>query len=426
MLFLVGINYAGALIIESADPVPIFRQFGLGRKGILSLVLLADLLTLFVYKYLDFALSSANSILVYFRVAPLDLPGIALPIGISFYCFQAMSYLVDVYRTKVPAQRSPASLALYISLFPQLIAGPIVRYEVVLDSLHDRSLRPENLYEGLSRFAIGLAKKVLIADNMGFIADKVFVDNVASIPTPWAWVGVLAYTLQIYYDFAGYSDMAIGLGRVFNFHFPENFNFPYCARSMREFWRRWHISLSTWLRDYLYIPLGGGRVSPVRLYLNLMITVLLCGLWHGASWNFVVWGGWHGLGLVAERVLPNRLNPLNLPGWLGNLYVLLIVVVGWVFFRAPDLSYAVAYLNILFCGNGGVVWRSFGNAWDFMTLSNLSFFVVGVVCAYPAFGDRLDRFRRHTVGMVLLATLFLVAYLFAVTSTFSPFIYFRF
>ena len=294
MLGLILVNYISAIAIDRSAS-------SWARKWLLALAICANLSALFFYKYLDFTIGNINALLGLFSLSEFPLYNIALPIGISFYCFQAMSYTIDVYRKEVDAQYSLARLALYISLFPQLVAGPIVRYSTICSELNDRSLHLDNVYEGTVRFCIGLAKKVFIADSMGYVADQVFVTQVGTIPQLWAWVGCIAYTLQIYYDFSAYSDMAIGLGRIFNFHFLENFNFPYSATSIKEFWRRWHISLSSWLRDYLYIPLGGNRISVARTYANQFTVFLLCGLWHGASWNFVVWGAWHGAGLISER-----------------------------------------------------------------------------------------------------------------------------
>ena len=308
-----------------------------------------------------------------------------------------------------------------ISLFPQLIAGPIVRYSTICRQFTDRTLNLDNIYSGLVRFGIGLAKKVFIADSMGLVVDTIFVKTVHDIPQAWAWVGIIAYSLQIYYDFSAYSDMAIGLGRIFNFHFLENFNFPYSATSIRDFWRRWHISLSTWLRDYLYIPLGGNRISPRRTMVNQCIVFALCGLWHGATWNFVIWGLWHGLGLTFER-----LGGFALPRSLGNLYVWLFVLVGWVFFRSPDLPYALNYLNIMFCGNPAHNLYDFLPGWDCLTISNALFLLLGMVLAYPIRWCSFHFLEAKPAGALFLAGFFLATYAFAMTSTFSPFIYFRF
>lgn len=336
-----------------------------------------------------------------------------------------MSYTIDVYRGEVEAQRSLARLAMYISLFPQLIAGPIVRYGTIHHQLEDRSLSLDNVYEGLVRFSIGLAKKVLIADSMGFVADKVFVGDVSQIPQFWAWIGCLAYTLQIYYDFSGYSDMAIGLGRIFNFKFLENFDFPYSSRSIKEFWRRWHISLSSWLRDYLYIPLGGNRISATRTLVNQFIVFLACGLWHGAAWNFLAWGAWHGLGLVSERFTGSYIA--RLPRVLSTVYVWLFVMVGWVLFRAPDLGYALHYLKIMFLGNATHDFFSFLPAFrHIITISNGLFLLLGIVFSWPIRCFSFHYLQERYIGIVILAFLFIISYSFAMASTFSPFIYSRF
>lgn len=417
MLFLITVNYYAAILMEHPGRV--------SRRAVLWIAVAINLSALFFYKYLDFAISNVNVLLPLLGMHEIEPFLITLPIGISFYCFQAMSYTIDVYRREVDVQHSLAKLALYISLFPQLVAGPIVRYSTICNELEDRTLYFSNVYEGLVRFSIGLAKKVFIADSMGYVADQIFVDDVSTVPQLWAWVGCIAYTLQIYYDFSAYSDMAIGLGRVFNFHFLENFNFPYSARSIKEFWRRWHISLSSWLRDYLYIPLGGNRISPRRTLVNQFIVFLLCGLWHGAAWNFIVWGIWHGLGLISEKVTGKYLA--RLPGIVAHAYVLLFVMAGWVLFRAPDLSYAVDYLRIMFLGNSSYDMFSFLPGWAHcMTISNGLFMLLGIVFSLPIPLFSFRTLQKKCVGTALLTLLFAATYSFAMTSTFSPFIYFRF
>ncbi len=384
------------------------------------MLIAANLGTLFIYKYLDFAIGNINGI---FGKA-IELPGIALPIGISFYCFQCISYIVDVYRGDVTAQRSIKKLALYILFFPQLIAGPIVRYIDIYREIEDRDIRYANVFAGLQRFAIGLAKKVLIADVMGYMADQVFAVPAGDLSTAWAWIGILCYGLEIYYDFSAYSDMAIGLGLVFNFRFNENFLFPYNAHSIQDFWRRWHISLSTWLRDYLYIPLGGSRISNIRTLFNVWIVFLLCGLWHGAAWTFVVWGAWHGLGLTLERLgLENMLK--KLPFFLSNLYVWLFVSVSWVFFRAPDLPYATAYLRAMFTYTNVRFWEV-SNACNAISISSVLVAWVAMVFAYARPNGFFAARKERVWAIGLTGLLFFVAYVFAVTSSFSPFLYFRF
>ena len=404
------------------------------KKTWLTLGIVLNLGALFFYKYLMFVLGSTNIVLENLNFAPVTVPQIALPIGISFYIFQILSYLIDVYRGEIKAQKNIFTLATYVSLFPQLIAGPIVRYQTIEEDLQNRKTNLDNVFLGLRRFVIGLAKKVLIADQMARIADIVFDGSIAAVPCLFAWVGAVAYALQIFFDFSGYSDMAIGLGRIFNFRFLENFNYPYCARSIKDFWRRWHISLSTWFKDYLYIPLGGNRKGKVRTFVNMYIVFALCGLWHGATWNFVVWGLYHGSGLVLERLALDKMIT-KVEGWkvfnfsygkiLTNLYVLLFVLVGWVFFRAEDLSAAVKFLKIMFSGSTAPL-NGFYAATNFLTYSNLWAALLGILFAYPIFGAKYERFRYSKLETVLVFLLFLITYIFAMTSTFSPFIYFRF
>lgn len=352
------------------------------------------------------------------------IPGIELPIGISFYCFQCLSYVVDVYRGTVTAQKKFTYLALYIAFFPQLIAGPIVRYVDICHDITNRNLNWNNCALGLQRFGVGLAKKVLIADPMGFMADKIFALPVGEISCLWAWIGIVCYGLQIFYDFSAYSDMAIGLGKFFNFHFLENFKYPYSSDSIQDFWRRWHISLSSWLRDYVYIPLGGNRVSQARTMINVWIVFLLCGFWHGASWSFVIWGAWHGFGLTIERLGFIKILS-RLPYLVRNLWVWLFVLSGWVFFRSPDFSYAVQYLKIMFLGSSVDFW-SVIPAYEQLTYSWLLSLMVGVIVAYPGINNYFIQRKNNFYVRVLSLLIFGLAYCFAVTSTFSPFIYFRF
>jgi len=395
---------------------------GRSRGWWLGLGVTVNLGALVGYKYLGFLAANTASLFETFGVR-LPIPQIALPIGISFYVFQIVSYLIDVYRGDVAAQRNPFKFMLYVSLFPQLIAGPIVRYATIADDIEKRGADFENIVAGFRRFAIGLAKKVLVADTMAGIVDVIFAEKVATIPCAYCWIGAVAYTLQIYFDFSGYSDMAIGLGRVFNFRFLENFDHPYASCSVQEFWRRWHISLSTWFRDYLYIPLGGNRKGKLRTYLNSFAVFFLCGLWHGAAWNFVVWGVYHGLGLIVERAGLGK-AVWKLPKPLGNLYLMLFVIVGWVLFRAPDLGYAVGYLGNMF-GGAEASFRSFAPAMAFISLDRLFLMLIGLVASYPVF-DRLAARVSERVRLTLAALVFLAVVMIAMTSYYSPFIYFRF
>lgn len=427
MLGLIVASWGIGLVLDKTD--------GKKKKYWLAGGIVLNLSALFFYKYWMFFLGNVNLVLETLNFSPVNIPQIALPIGISFYVFQIMSYLIDVYRREVPAQKSLSTLATYVSLFPQLIAGPIVRYKTIEEDLHNRKTNFENIFVGLRRFVIGLAKKVLIADQMAFVADTVFGATVSTIPWLFAWIGILAYTLQIFFDFSAYSDMAIGLGRMFNFRFLKNFNYPYCAKSIKDFWRRWHISLSSWFRDYLYIPLGGNRKGKLRTYLNLYIIFGLCGWWHGATWSFIVWGLYHGTWLVLERgawgrtlekISNWRLPKIKIGDIVLNLYTWLVVMVGWVFFRADNLSYAKDYLKIMFMGNKNAPMDTFYSATNFITFSNLLIMIIAIILSYPIFNGKYDKFRYSNREIVLLIVLFVIAYVFAMTSTFSPFIYFRF
>ena len=416
MLALMVLNYFLALGMAAA-----------GERKWLSATLLgvgvcADLGALVAYKYIGFIVSNLLPVFNYFGVK-MEVPQVALPIGISFYVFQIISYMVDVRRGTVEVQRNPFKFMLYVSLFPQLIAGPIVRYATIAQDIENRTADFDNIVSGFRRFTIGLAKKVLIADVMAGAVDVIFAAKVETIPGFYCWLGAIMYTLQIYFDFSGYSDMAIGLGRVFNFRFLENFDHPYASCSVQEFWRRWHISLSSWFRDYLYIPLGGNRKGKVRTYVNLFVVFLLCGVWHGAAWNFVVWGVYHGMGLVVERAGFGKVVK-RFPKVVGNLYLMLFVVIGWVLFRAPDLGYAGTYIGNMF-GGGDAAFRSFTPLIDFISLDKVLLMVVGIVASYPVFEPMVRRVPE-SLRLVFGVLLFAVAFMLAMTSAYSPFIYFRF
>ena len=341
MLFSIAANYLFGLLIDRA------RERGSRGGTAFALAVATNLGLLGFFKYANFFVDNLNQVLPVLGLAPMDIGRVHLPIGISFFTFQALSYIIDLYRNETAVQRSLLNFALYKALFPQLIAGPIVRYRDVAREIEQRTVSLDDFASGVQRFIIGLGKKVLIANVMGRAADTIFATPAETLPATLAWIGAIAFMLQIYFDFSGYSDMAIGLGRMFGFHFLENFNYPYIARSIREFWRRWHISLSTWFRDYLYIPLGGNRHGAVRTGANLLLVFLLCGLWHGASWTFLIWGVYHGFFLVLERVPAVRRLLDRLPAPLQHAYVLLVVLVGWVFFRADTFAHALAYLHAM-------------------------------------------------------------------------------
>ncbi len=417
LLFSITANYFFGIALD---------KFSKQKNLLIFLAVALNLLLLGYYKYVNFLIENLNR----FEFFKIENQKISLPIGISFFTFHAISYLVDIYRGKCRAQKSFFDLALYIAFFPQLIAGPIVRYNFIEKYL---SKRRHNFYAaayGARRFIIGLGKKVIIANPLGEMADAVFSLPVADVSTPFAWVGIVAYSLQIYFDFSGYSDMAIGLARIFGFKFPENFNYPYISRSIKEFWRRWHISLSAWFRDYVYIPLGGNRVSLYRQYFNLILVFFLCGLWHGASWNFVIWGMFHGCFLVLERFkfFNNFLD--FLPKIAQNFYAILVVIIGWVFFRSKDLEYSLGFLKNMFVNHqvenvsGGVLrlfnshflWMSFG-------LALLGFSPIAKKITLKL--SQKNKIFSVIFDVALLLILFLVIVRIS-ASTYNPFIYFQF
>jgi alginate O-acetyltransferase complex protein AlgI len=414
------VNYVAALALETSA--------GRRRQWIFWSSVAANLLALFYYKYFNFAWQVANDLaggaLTRHGFAQ---PDVALPIGISFFTFQAVSYIADVYTKHTPAERSVIRFGMYHSLFPQLIAGPIVRYVEIRNEIAARAVALPLVVEGLTRFAIGLAKKTIIADHAGLIADQVFGLGAAQLTPAAAWLGAVAYGIQILFDFSGYSDMAIGLGRLLGFHFPENFNDPYRSQSMTEFWRRWHMTLSRWFRDYLYIPLGGNRKGAVRTYVNLVIVFFLCGLWHGAGYTFIAWGLFHGAFLAGERLVQHRFA-LGPRGVLGQLYTLIAVTVGWVLFRSSDLTQAGVFFKAMtFAGAPGLPSAS---VLQFLPADRACYLAVGIVLALAPVGGTLSLPASSTAGLVAqrAVTLLLFVYAAAMLSegTFNPFIYFRF
>lgn len=397
------------------------------RKAALVIGVSFNLLLLGYFKYADFLVENFR---VIFQAKESTVPSIDathLPLGISFFTFQAISYLLDVYRRETKSQDSLLTVGLYISMFPQLIAGPIVRYGSIAGQLVSRTLSLVQIEAGILRFVYGLAKKLLIANPLGEVADALFAlpaDQLTALP---AWIAVSAYSLQIYFDFSGYSDMAIGLGLMLGFNFPENFNYPYISKTIRDFWRRWHMSLTSWLRDYLYIPMGGSRSGERRTYSNLIIVFLLCGLWHGASWNFVVWGGWHGIFLILERIrLGKVLN--SWPSALQHIYVLLVVMFGWVFFRTETIPQSALVFKALLGFNGFV-----------STLHPLQLYIsseaviaagFGILLSVPVFSWIKVWFEGGTIGFLCRFSLMLIL-LFGIfmkisSGTYNPFLYFRF
>jgi alginate O-acetyltransferase complex protein AlgI len=407
---------------------------GRARKLLLGVAVVMNIGLLVWFKYANFFVHAFNVAAHQFPSVhhSVRLHPIALPLGISFFTFHALSYVIDIYRRQAVAQRSLPRLGLYILFFPQLVAGPIVRYHEISDQLGARQVRMSDLAAGIERFVIGLAKKMLIANVTAEIADGIFAVPLSALTTGLAWLGACAYAIQIYFDFSGYSDMAIGLARLFGFRFPENFDYPYISRSVTEFWRRWHLSLSRWFRDYLYIPLGGNRRGGARTYLNLVTVFFLCGLWHGASWTFVIWGLIHGAFLVIERrgllrVLDATWSPLR------HVYCLLVVLVTWVFFRAPSLTFAHSFLRAMAgLGEGdGVTYRAVG----FLDDERIFALVVGAVGATPVAVWLRQRLRPENFAalavfdlgkLAALATLATASAMRLSSGTYNPFIYFRF
>lgn len=380
---------------------------------------------LFVFKYLTFA----GGILKDVSGLDLHIPNIALPIGISFFTFQAMSYVIDVYRQKGEGQTNILYVGLYISFFPQLIAGPIVRYETIADEIKNRKETIDDFFNGFARFVVGLSKKVLLANSFAILADQTFdtAGNGESISVMFSWLGAVAYTLQIFFDFSGYSDMAIGLGRMFGFHFLENFDYPYISTSITEFWRRWHISLGTWFRDYLYFPLGGSRCSKARIIFNLFVVWTLTGIWHGANFTFLAWGLMYFVLLVIEKLTGiHKKNGkiINVVKWF---YTILFVVLGWVLFRASSISDALEYLKSMFGLNGNVFLDGMFTGWF---TQNLILIIIGFVLCTPIFRMLSEKTKNSNIaGLVksgVLICLFVLSVANLVSRSYNPFIYFNF
>lgn len=399
-----------------------------GQRALLALAVVWNLGILFVFKYLNFTVENLNALLG-LRLRPVEL---SMPIGISFFTFQALSYCIDVFRGTAEVQRSILDLGLYISFFPQLIAGPIVRYNSVADQIRHRSVDPEGFQEGVRRFILGLAKKILLANNLSIAAERAFaLGGAGELSTAMAWLGSVSYTLQIYFDFSGYSDMAIGLGRMFGFRFEENFNYPYVSRSVSEFWKRWHISLGRWFRDYIYIPLGGSRVGKGKLLRNLFAVWLFTGIWHGAAWQFIVWGLMYGVLVTFEKFsgIPDRLRSRPAKGFYA-LLTLLIVNAGWVLFGAESLDAALyqlgAMLGVGAVGSPELALSLLRESWVFLA--------AGVLFSMPV----LPRLRRklrakgeerplRAAGEAAVYLLLLILSVsFLAMGSHNPFIYFTF
>ncbi|MCL2864629.1 MAG: MBOAT family protein [Lachnospiraceae bacterium] len=420
MLLSILVNYFSGLDIY------LKRKNKRRAKNSLIIAIIANLAILGFFKYYGFMVMILNTIFP-FEIPVRELP---LPIGISFYTFQALSYLIDIYRQKVEAQKNIFKFGLYISMFPQLVAGPIVRYIDIEEQLTNRIYSFDKFAKGLMLFIIGLAKKVLIADSAGTLFAQISALGAENVSVLTAWLGVFAFAFQIYFDFSGYSDMAIGLGKMLGFELPVNFDYPYVATSIKEFWQRWHITLSTWFREYVYIPLGGSRAAVSRHIINLLIVWSLTGLWHGAAWNFVIWGLFYGIALILEKYIWGNLIE-KLPKILRHFYALFLIMIGWVFFFSPSLGEAFRYLQMLFgVGvNGLVDSRSI-----FLILSNWLLLSVAILGSSPigykilrsivgAFNHRVA--RKCSICVIYLG-IFILSLAFLITETYIPFLYFRF
>ena len=416
MIFSILVNYIFGRLMDKNRG----RQKRMKLLLVLSVVI--DLGLLSVFKYTDFVITNINAIFG----ANFDLLNIALPIGISFYTFQAMSYTIDVYRDDVRVQKNLIDFGMYITMFPQLIAGPIVRYADVQDQLADRSVTTVDFSEGVMRFVVGLGKKVLLANQMGAVWSDIYALG-GDVSTLMAWTGAIAYTFQIYFDFSGYSDMAIGLGRMFGFKFPENFRYPYQSVSITDFWRRWHITLSTWFKEYLYIPLGGNRRGLARQALNLLIVWSLTGFWHGAGWNFVMWGLYYFVILFIEKLL--LLKALDkLPKFFRHVYALLLIIIGWVIFASDDVSVLLPYLGSMFGANGAI------GGMDVYTL--LTKAVLLIICCiastelpkklFLSAAGAMNEKAAFTLKSVLTIALLALSMILLIGDSYNPFLYFRF
>lgn len=416
------IDYTFGLILGRAE--------GWKRHLWLSCSVLLNISLLAYFKYANFFVSEFNRGASHLGIESIRWSTVILPIGISFFTFHKISYIVDIYRGTCKALRSLVDFALYIILFPQLIAGPIVRFHEISEQLKNRTETLEGFYHGVLRLSLGLVKKVMLANNCGEIADAIFALNISSLDTKTAWIGIFAYTLQIYFDFSGYSDMAIGLGLMFGFKLPENFNRPYSAVSITDFWRRWHISLSNFLRDYLYIPLGGSRCNTAQTYLNLMIIFVVCGLWHGANWTFVVWGGYHGFLLMIERITGLRQLEESAHVFLRRMVTFLLVMVGWVFFRSADFKQAAGYLSAMFFPMDNPL------PLQIIVILNTRNIVFLLIAASVVFFKRdfaainLLIVEKKPVMTVVTLSVLLILVLYSVTciasGSYNPFLYFQF
>ncbi len=412
MLLSIIVNYFVGLLIDLFN-----KKNKKVSKVFLIIGLLFNISLIFIYKYLMFFLNSINDI---FK-SHINVPNILLPIGISFFTFQILSYIIDVYREKVDVQKNILDLGLYISLFPQLIAGPIVRYTTIQDQIMNRKEDIVLFGEGVKRFIYGLAKKVIISNTMAIIVDYAFNTEVSKLSFGLTWLAAIAYALQIYYDFSGYSDMAIGLGKMFGFNFLENFNYPYISKSVSDFWRRWHMSLGSWFRDYVYFPMGGSRVSKKKLVFNLFVVWTLTGIWHGANYTFIVWGLMYFVILTIEKLSGFEKKTEGKFNVLKTIYTLLFVLIGWVIFRADNIGYAMQYIGRMFTFT-----NFFDNKFFYYLIENGVLLVLAILFSTPIYKKVMDKINSCVLEDIILVILLIISVSYIVKGVYNPFIYFNF
>ncbi len=412
------IDYTAGLFMHKYDDKPKIRTICLLASIVMNVGLLS------IFKYSGFFVNTINSVFS----TSIPVPQIALPIGISFYTFQSMSYTIDLYMRNIPVQKNPVTFATYVTLFPQIVAGPIVRYADVQNEMDTRTHSLDMAGGGVAIFIKGLAKKVLLANNIGALWSTIKAQEISELPAATAWLGILAFTFQIYFDFSGYSDMAVGLGKILGFNFPQNFNFPYVSKSISEFWRRWHITLGTWFREYVYIPLGGNRKGLPRTLINLFITWMLTGFWHGASWNFILWGIYFGIIIILERLFLGKWLE-KIPSIFRMLYSFILVVFGWVLFEFDKLPNVFAFFKAMFGGNA----TAFADSNTVYYL--ISYIVIFALCIFfsidksKALFEKLKaKFPRISavVTPIIIVALLFICTAYLVDATYNPFLYFRF
>ena len=416
MLFSIAVNYVNGLLVGK------YRESAAGKaKAVLIINVVINLAMLVFFKYYDLIATTIS------QIPGVTVPalGLTLPIGISFYTFQAMSYPIDVYRGNAEAQKNPIAFGTYISLFPQLIAGPIVRYKDVADQLDQREHSVDKFASGVRRFVLGLGKKVLIANNIGALWDIYSASGASGLTVLGSWMGIIAFTLQLYFDFSGYSDMAIGLGRMIGFEFLENFNYPYISKSITEFWRRWHISLGTWFRDYVYIPLGGNRSGLARQLFNILVVWALTGMWHGANWTFLVWGLYYAFFLLLEKTF--LLKALDhIPGFFRHIYTMLVVICGWVIFQLDSMSQVWTYIKAMFGGGSAGLYAS-GDLYYLASFAVI--LIVAIICSTDLLKNlwqRIPKKAQNIICPVGIVAILVLSTAYLVDSTYNPFLYFRF